>query len=68
MMVKAPFIKPAEPTPDTARPMMNITEVTALPQMAEPTSNTNRAHSIVHCDLSVAAIGSRSILIDRPWS
>lgn len=39
MRIIPPFMIPAEPTPAMARPMMNVTEFGAAPQMTEPTSN-----------------------------
>jgi hypothetical protein len=40
-IVIAPFIKPDEPMPATARPTINIFEETATPHNKEPSSNRN---------------------------
>jgi hypothetical protein len=41
-IVIAPFNKPDEPMPATARPTINIFEETATPHNKEPNSNKNR--------------------------
>jgi hypothetical protein len=41
-IVSAPFTKPAPPIPETARPMINILELTETPQMREPSSKSPR--------------------------
>lgn len=41
-IVKAPFMSPDPPKPATARPMINIGDDVAEPQIADPTSNTKR--------------------------
>ena len=42
MMVIAPFIIPEAPDPAIARPMMNILELVARPQIKEPSSKIAR--------------------------
>ena len=41
-MLSAPFLSPDPPSPATARPMINIFDDCAAPQIAEPTSNRTR--------------------------
>lgn len=42
MMVHAPFIRPEEPAPATARPAINMGDDFANAQMREPTAKTKR--------------------------
>jgi hypothetical protein len=42
MIVSAPFTKPAPPMPETARPAINILELTEAPQRRESNSKSPR--------------------------
>jgi hypothetical protein len=48
MVVIAPFATPADPTPATTRPMMNMIEEWAAPQMADPISKITKKARNVH--------------------
>jgi len=41
-IVRAPFVRPDPPSPATARPMINMVDDCAAPQIAEPISNKAR--------------------------
>jgi len=47
-MVKAPFKIPEVPIPATARPIINILEEVATPQIREPNSKTAKKAIKVH--------------------
>jgi len=42
MIVMAPLMMPAAPSPATARPTINMAEETAAPQRTEPTSKMKK--------------------------
>jgi hypothetical protein len=48
MMVRAPFIIPAPPSPETALPMINMVEDVATPHRREPSSNNPKNARNVH--------------------
>lgn len=48
MIVMAPENSAAAPTPATARPIINMVELTAAAQMMEPISNMINATMYVH--------------------
>ena len=48
MMVIAPFIKPDDPRPATARPTMSMFDDVATPQSREPSSKMNRKIKNTH--------------------
>ena len=48
MIVRAPFIKPADPKPAMARAIMSIMEELATPHSKEPNSNTKKKLKKVH--------------------
>jgi hypothetical protein len=48
IMVKAPFKIPEVPIPATARPIINILEEVATPQIREPNSKTAKNAMKVH--------------------
>jgi len=50
IIVKAPFWRPEEPSPATARPMMSIVDEVATPQSSDPSSKTAKKMRKVHCD------------------
>lgn len=50
-MFMAPFNIPEDPIPATARPMINIFEELATPQINEPISNNAKEERNVHCTL-----------------
>jgi hypothetical protein len=51
MIVKEPFISPADPSPATARATINIFEEVARPQRSEPSSKTKKKDMNAHCIL-----------------
>ena len=48
-MFMAPFNIPEDPIPATARPIINIFEELATPQINEPISNRAKKERNVHC-------------------
>jgi hypothetical protein len=50
-IVRAPFISPAAPIPATARPTINIFELTETPQRSDPTSKMPTKVRNVHCGM-----------------
>lgn len=50
-MFMAPFNIPEDPIPATARPMINIFEELATPQINEPISKNAKKERNVHCTL-----------------
>ncbi len=48
-IVKAPFISPEPPSPAIARPMINIDDEVAEPQIADPISKRSRKVIYDHC-------------------
>jgi hypothetical protein len=51
-IVRAPFIKPEAARPATVLPIINIADVTAAPQIAEPISKTTKNVKKVHYTMS----------------
>lgn len=49
IIVRAPLTSPAQPSPATARPMMNMVEEVDAPHMADPISKTKKKVKNVHC-------------------
>jgi hypothetical protein len=58
MMVNAPFIKPEDPRPATARATISIFEDVAMPQRSDPNSKMKKNTRNVHCN----SVKSRSFL------
>ena len=74
MMVIAPFNKPDDPRPATARPTMSIFDEVATAQSREPSSKTNRKIKNTHY-YKTAAVSTperhtdyASIRLIVPWS
>jgi hypothetical protein len=53
MIVSAPFIKPDEPRPATARATISIFEDVAMPQRSDPNSKIKKNTRNVHFDLKL---------------
>jgi len=49
MIVNPPFSIPEAPKPEIARAMISISEETAAPHNAEPSSKVAKKHKSVHC-------------------
>jgi hypothetical protein len=68
-IVRAPFIKPEAARPATVLPIINIADVTAAPQIAEPISKTTKNVKKVHYTMSDLMMRyERSTAICIPWS
>lgn len=48
IIVKAPFVIPDPPIPETARPIINILDDVATPHKREPSSNIAKKHINTH--------------------
>lgn len=64
IVVTAPLATPADPAPAITRPMMNMGDDWAAPQIAEPTSKIKKKTRKLHCVLSefVFSVGLGNVM------